>query len=907
MVKLRADEHRYLVTASGREEALVRQIPGARFVAGIGALQLARQPGVIIALDRILGANGWEHSSDLAQEVIETRNRITPPPQQRATVSLVGGELAVECAFGDKELVKLVPGYRWSAPQRMWFLPASPMALDLLSEHFSSLLEVDESARKFLDLKRIDEQAALERVLPISPAAINIEVVEPFAATQVKPVSDAAIDAGEAPLLERLDRLAGAVEALVEILQQAQIGPKSAVAVPLGEESPAPPLAESAKEGLPPDSWRLLLAEADADPTAALQRVSARLQLAGQEELPALRAVAGIASSLAGEHREALSYLRKAQESSAIAVEADLQQRLSLAYVDSVLALISAATSPVRPVAALNGLEELVLAELVHDSGFSDDGLGSKEARDLLSLLMDDQHLRRRAPVLADYCRVLHLVCVARGGRWMAADRVVEMLRHRDLTDDGFALGVIVLANTIFEQPCMDEWLLSWPPESNELGFDDLRRVTSDANARLIQVDPTLGAQAALAVLALISGANVEVASMEERRELVRLVPPRAAERRYAEFLAGFQLAQAGMRKVTQNFPGYLQILANYPLAQSAPHILTVFVNDSGGTESTTRRIAEDVYLSAFSARGVRDPQSEVLDLVDMLAESPKADNLLNELSQKVEDEEFPGTNVFSHESRTELYGRAFQIALRAGHNHDSVVAFDRCVREFLSHGEFDALRTFCLGVPTGFKPLQLPVGQALLSLQLESGEDFEPAAELVLRNCNPKSPDDEGTLELRGLGLMFPKFREYLSAHLPAGEVASGDSDPDFSGRRILVVGGHEWLRKHAMPTFDRWGVKTTWLGPDAAKNGSQATDLAAGENDLIVINTACISHAASIRVRAAAEKADAAGRVKVAYHNSRGLGALMSIAREALADTQPPLTPPKPTRANERRKLLR
>jgi hypothetical protein len=516
---------------------------------------------------------------------------------------------------------------------------------------------------------------------------------------------------------------------------------------------------------------------------------------------------------------------------------------------------------------------------------------------------MDDPYLHRHEPVLADYCRVLHLVCVARGGRWMAAERVVEMLRHRELTDDGFALGVIILANTIFEQPCMDEWLGRWPPEASELGFDDLRRIAADATVRLPNVDPTLGAQAALSTLALISGANVEVASLDDRREMVRLVPPRAGERRYAEFLAGFQLAQSGMRKVTQNFPGYLQVLGHAPLSQSAPHLLTVFVNDSGGSDSTTRHIAEDVYLAALRSRGVRDPQSEVLDLIDMLAESPKADNLLNVVSQLVEDEEMFGAGSFTHEARSELFERTFRIALRAGHNHDSVTAFDRCIREFLQHGEFDDHRTFCLSIPLTFKPLQLPVGQALLSLQLESGEDFEPAAELVLRNCNPRAPDDEGTHELKGLGLAFPKFRDYLNAHLPAQ--SAQPERPDFRGRRGLVVGGHEWLRKHALARFEEWGIETTWLGPDDAKNGSQARDLASGQNDLVVINTACISHAASGRVHEAAQRA--AGRVKIAFHNSRGLGALLSITRDALTDTEPPLPPVRTSRADGRRKLLR
>ena len=69
------------------------------------------------------------------QEVSETRSRQVPAAQQEARVSLVGNELSVECAFGDKELVKLSRLPVVGAAAAL-VLPASPMALDLLREHF---------------------------------------------------------------------------------------------------------------------------------------------------------------------------------------------------------------------------------------------------------------------------------------------------------------------------------------------------------------------------------------------------------------------------------------------------------------------------------------------------------------------------------------------------------------------------------------------------------------------------------------------------------------------------------------------------------------------------------------------------------------------------------------------------
>lgn len=909
MVAVRAEEHRYIISASGREGALTLRIPGCREVPALRGFQLPRQPGTILALDELFGVGAWEHSPDLAQEIVEARQRQHAQPQHRASVRLDGTELAIECAFADKELVKLVSGYRWSAPRRTWFVPAYPMALEMLEKYFGEMLDVEPGAREYLRLKRIDEDRALERATSAvepTPAPPPIPVVEP--PTQPAPAraeTSAGVPEG---LYERLDRLAGAVEALVAALQNGAPVARAASEAPGTEAEPTLTLATAEPQTPAGDgSWRDLLNDTMRDPAEVLQRLRTPLEQAAPAELPTVRAIAGIASSLQGDHREALTYIRRARDSAQVALDTELEQRTNKAYLDSVVALIGASTRPERPVADAAGIAELVLAELAHDSGFVDEGLGSKDSRDLLSLLMDDQLLRRVDPVLTDYCRVLHLVGVARGGRWMAADRVVEMLKHRDLTHVGFALGLIVLANTVFEQPCVEEWFGRWPRNTPEPGFDDLRAIVESAATRLREVEPTIAAAAALSVLALVSGVRTEVASLEERRTLVRYIPPNAPERRYAEFLAAYQPAEAGARKVWQTFPGYLQILAQSPLAQSAQHLLTVFVNDSGGADSTTRRIAEEVYLNAFITRGVRDPRVEVLELVDMLAESPRADNLLNDISGRVEEGDPPGLSVFSHEQRVELFTRAFRISLDAGHDHDSVASFDRCVREHLRHGEFEALRNLCLSVPQGFKPLQLPVGQALLSLQLESGEDFEPAAELVLRNCNPKTLDDEGVLELRGLGIAFPRFREYLQAHLPEEGTGEDGVEPDFSGRKMVVVGGHDWLRKRAMPVFDRWGVKATWLSPDEAKNGSQALDLANGAADLIVINTACISHAASGRVRAEAKHLEDAGTKKVAFHNSRGLGALLAISRHALADTAPPLTPAKPSSASKRRRLLR
>ena len=281
-----------------------------------------------------------------------------------------------------------------------------------------------------------------------------------------------------------------------------------------------------------------------------------------------------------------------------------------------------------------------------------------------------------------------------------------------------------------------------------------------------------------------------------------------------------------------------------------------------------------------------------------MLAESPKGDRLMNQLSAAVEEDAFPGA-LSSPMTIASSCSKGLPPNPQGGPRRGLGEAFDRLVRERVKHGETEELRALCLGIPAGFKPLQLPVGQALLSLQLESGEDFEATAEAFWRHCDPANPADEGTHELKGLAVAYPRFREFLDK-LDVPELELDESR--LRGKRLVVIGGHEWLRKCAMPKFDAWGVKTTWLDPDSAKNGQQAPDLAAGGADLIVINTACISHAASGRVRQARNP-----DVRYAFHNSRGVGALLSIAREALADSEPPIQEAKSTKHDVRRKLLR
>jgi hypothetical protein len=96
------------------------------------------------------------------------------------------------------------------------------------------------------------------------------------------------------------------------------------------------------------------------------------------------------------------------------------------------------------------------------------------------------------------------------------------------------------------------------------------------------------------------------------------------------------------------------------------------------------------------------------------------------------------------------------------------------------------------------------------------------------------------------------------------------------------------------------------TWVEPDAAKNGDRALDLAAGTADLIVVNTACIGHAASGRVRQEAKKWGEDSKPFL-LQNGRGVGSLLSFVKTALESEETAPEPKRPSKLADKRRLVR
>jgi hypothetical protein len=877
MVTLDADESRYLVTAAPQEAAALRRIPGNRYQPPRRWV-FPRHAGVLLALDRLFGRGGWSADADLGLEVEEARGRTYSPAQDDASVELDGAQLAVACSIADKELVKLVPGYRWSPVQRRWFVPAFPLALEILRERFGDHLLVSADADLYVSLRRVDEESAANRPKLVRTASeLPPAGPEAPADSVASPGREAMTASQDAPLALQVARLTEAVDQLTLVIGALAAG-RGASLAPASDERPTgtEAVVDDAPNGEAPaaEDLRELLILAATDPAGALEIANRRLQTTDAGSDADVRAVAGVAAARAGEFDQALTHLRRSLGRDERLSDPTIGAAANDAYLAAVLGLITLECGPERPIATSEAFREMLLAELAKDAGFHDDVIGSPAARDRLEFFVNDPVLRKISPEVSGFCRIAHLLGIARSGTWMAAERVADVLRDTTLPDESFAFATMLFANVLLKEKCIEEWIDHWPNADDDTLEDDVRLLVSRAG-QLERIEPGFAANAALSCLVALAQAPAESASVAQRRALVRLVNPNNPGRPYAEFLAAFPLAELGQRNVLTHFPGYIQTLRRQPLPLMASHIQTVFVQDSGDAGSVTRAIGEEVIIPALRAGGVQDPVPEVLDLLDLLAESPKGDNLLNELASVVEDGEFPGADRFNRDQRKLLYRRALDASLSAGHDHDMRMAFDRLVRELEDEGARSELRTLASKHQAGPKPLRIPCLVLLLEALLEDGAPFEETLDhLVAANAGrtPNDPDDP-IAELRGVALVHPQIDGPLRAlserrGLPP---TTEKHPPDISGKRLVVVGGHQYLKKHAIPVLSgAWGVKVQWLDPNAAKNGPQPLGLASGAADLVVVNTRCIGHAASERV---VDEAKAAGTV-VRYQNSHGVG---------------------------------
>lgn len=908
MPTLRADENRYLVQAEPGELALVRRIPGARWT-GQWGWQTPRGPGVILAFDHVFGAGGWQCVGEAAELDAEAaRARHYGPARHPASVRLESGQLVVRCDIADKDLVKLVPAYRWSPPAKAWYLPALPLALEILRLRFGEKLQVEREVEEFLELRAMDEQAALgsgheqhaptpsRAAAPTEPqraatadgadtgqAGAILSVPGPVelpAAGGVAVPGDALLRAVES-LAIQVERLTGAIGRLEERL--APVAPA--------------PVAEAVEiDFAPAAQWQEILTQANDDPLAALDQAQRLLQTNGEGQGP-LRAAAGIAAHRAGQLQVAYEHLARALSPASPLDDVDLGRRAAETYLAAVIHFLSDDLGPEETLTSVGDLRRLLLFELERDAGFDDARIGTPGARGTLERLVADPALRSVAPDLADFCRVAHLVAVVRGGGRMAAGQVADVLREESLHPDAHALLTILYANVFQGEPCLQGWVGQWPRELAEaLPLDAARLARSSARV-LPLVEPALSVPAALAtLLALSHDAELPPAV---RRDLLGQIPRGHGYRGPGEFLAAFRLAATGRFERWRDFPGYVEVLAATPLSQSCQHLQELFM--TSGDDGLVGRVAEAAYLPALRSHGVEDPAAEVLDLLDLVATGPRPDQRLNELGRLLEDGGFEGADRFSQGQRRAVYEAALAASVRMGHDEDAREAFHRLARALEQEGAVAALRDLCLAHVSGFKPLRLPAILAYSQLLLESEGSRDEVLKLFDGALRESRGAEAGAFvdELLVIAEMFPAqgdaIRTLLAGYRKRAEPAA---PPRFEGKRVLVVGGHQRLRSRALPVVEGWGVKIDWLEPEQAKQSDSVPQIIRAGCDLVVINTSYIGHAGSERAQDTAKSAGA----RCIAQPSNGYAAFLAALKGALSERQG-----ERSKVEQRRKLAR
>ncbi|MCC6381398.1 MAG: hypothetical protein IT304_02765 [Dehalococcoidia bacterium] len=882
MVRLVAEENRYLLQSTPEEAALVQRIPGCRWLAQRRCWTFPHQAGVILALDRIFGERGWDHDAALAIDVASARGQVWPPAGSQAGVRLVRDQLAISCAVTDRELVKRIPGYRWDPEGRCWYVAALPLALDILADGFGTTLSVTSEAASYIDLKRIEEGGTGPLSLSLSEAATAMPAERLIKPTGAEPAAELRPTTAVGPpadvfarLTEQLERLTAAIERLDERL--------AGGGAPSGRATGAPAPARADPAEAEPGSVEEVLARLNEDAPAALDQANRALQ-ASAGDWPDMRALAGIAAWRAGRADTAFEHLSRALHPRRNAPGATIATPARVAYEELVLSLINADTRPVRPIGSASDMRGLILLELQEGSGFDRAAFGSSGLR-TLDQLVTEEGLAASLPDLAANCRVAQLVASARAGARRARAQVVDALRTGGLHPDGQALAAVLLANVLLNAETVSDWIMGWPREVAELGLEDASWVAERAMQFLPLVDRELAAPAALAVLAIVAPAPSEQVTLQHRRELARYAS--GGNGRYAQFLAFYAVALSGERASVDQFPGYLSVLAERSLESSAGYLADVYM---AGTPDLNAEIAERAYLPSFEARGVHEPIREMIDLIPLVETSPRADNLLNRMGAMVEGDEVAGASRVTAAQRLHLFRAAFEAAVGRRHDQDAREAFWRLVRQYQLEPGNSAVRELCAEcLAAEFRPLKAPALICQLETLLAEGADHHEAFANVgeaIRKARKGNQDLE-TLERAVIGLQFayPQLRDDVQAALAgAGQEPELEAPPSFGGKRIVLAGGRPAVCKHVEAALREWRCDVVWLDAAAAKQGERALAAARGSADLVVVNTAYIGHAASARIRAEAE---GAGKRPV-LNDADGVGLMLSriwkeLTREA------------------------
>ncbi len=879
MLAVSADETRLIARAELQaEKELLGVFPGARWIPARGGFSLPRQYATFRLLDQQFGTDGWGCGSELTDEVQDARAATPGRPIDRATVEEVAGnELLVRCRFEDRELVKQVPGYRWVPQEKRWRLPLTVLTLKILREAFGELLDLgavpelqvweerewadyerrrlaaEEQDRRRRQVTHVPAEAAPARaeVPPVlaPPARAAEPLASPADAVAEATVAEAVAASLPPGLNERIDRLVTAIEELVGVLK----ANGGAVAARVSEPAPGTPTAAPAGEEEVPVGgggvdWRAELERLRSDHgPGARSRLEAQLAAADQADRTSWMALIGLCCQLADDPVAAFEWFRRAI-GAASDLDGDLRAEVErgfgwAAWQQLQRALGMADGGGNRAAGAVRALMlDLLGTERIEGDAWM-------KGREVIDRLATDEQVLRLERELHELARLAQFIGAYRAGRRPDLQRLGEFAQAHERMREAAVLALILLAVVLYEVEGLDELQMAWPREVPP--GEDFRWAAAVAR-QSSELVAGLGEHAAYGALAVIATGPADWANQRERLELVRQIPVQNPRREHAEFLAAYALAAAGASKdLHERFKGYAACLKRTRLDDAWGHLEEVLANDHGPLIAT---IVDDVLPAMLTERGVRNPDT-MLQALQFADGTPRGDRTLNAISDAIEDESIPGAEHLDGEQRLEIFRLALAVARKKGHDRDAEQAFVRVIRELTRLGREDEIPNLCEECFDAFPLLKERSLLAALEFALEREEPFAEALERATGNFRKESRllDD-----FRRLAAAFPEVREQGGEKL---EKLLGTppkvAPPDVRGKSVLIVGGHPQLKAKSEPRLEALGLQVEWLDAEEAKQGDRAVASAGGKVDLVVINTQYIGHAASGRVREAAEKA--------------------------------------------------
>ena len=867
MIDVEVEENRLLARASTASDWVhLRHFPGARWVQARGRFSLPRQMATYLLLRDLFGAEGWRPPASLADEVRVALETERAEPVGEAELTDLGDEFAVRSSFADRELVKLVPGYRWMAQEKRWRLPRVPQTVRILERGFGERLRVveEERVRRWLEeaeeriagelARAQDEDAAPKRVVADGLGGGRGERGE--GGQRGMGQADGADggvrvdEVGLVGLFERLERLTMALERLVAVLENGR---------------PAGGGAEGSRAGLPPAEdggdgagatetgmdWREEMERIRATPDVAVrQALEGKLSSVEGGDAATVRFMLGFWYLANEEWLDAVRSFRRGFALE-VALEEDLEAEANRGYQR---AAVSYLLGPLGREAEDLATATKFLARELLNAGTAISAEAMEELRTAADDLAADPELAKRAQELHALARLVQFLAAARRGARVDEQRLGEFIQDRNLPARIRALGLVLLANVLKQADDVSGWQMQWPRDVSLAGdFSWVAEVALELLAKGAD-ELAIGPVVALAALAIVAGGPREWATLDQRKQLLRFVEAANPLRGYAEFLAAFQLAASGYGKgLEREFKGYFEFLKQWPLDDSWPHLSEALLNDSG---VITNRIVDEVLPVALEGRGVRDV-AVLTAAAEFAVTTQRGDNTLNRIADGVEDGSIPGAEALDGEQRLQLFRWALDAARRKTHDDDADRAFVRLVRELLRQGRDAEIPSLCEEWLDAFPALKERALLAALEWALESGEELGKLLDRLLASFRPQSRRLE---DLRALVEAFPELEEAGGEKLKRlvgwRPHEAGESH-DLAGKTVLVVGGHPSLMAKAMPQLEELGLRPEWLDADSAKQGGRAVDRAQGSVDLVVVNVAYIGHAASERVLEAAKSA--------------------------------------------------